>query len=217
MTGCHCCNVDHLFDARVARRDLRRFRRRGPNAVTRALLTAVCDAAPSPAPDLLDIGGGIGAIHHRLLEQGFARATQVDASAAYLAAARSEAERLGHGDRVTFRHADFRAVSAEVPGAEVVTLDRVVCCDPDFDSLLGAAGLHARRLLAFSYPRPRWPVRAVIAMANAWLRLRRQSFRVFAHSPRAMAAVLERGGLRRRWAGGTWVWAVEVFERAPGA
>jgi magnesium-protoporphyrin O-methyltransferase len=173
----------------------------------------VQDVAIPGSPTLLDVGGGIGAIHHQLLAAGFAHATHVDASTAYLAAAESEARRLNHADRVTFRHADFRASAAEIPAADVVTLDRVVCCDPDHAGMLGAAAAHARRAVAFSYPRDRASVRLVLAMVNAWLRLRRSSFRVFVHPPAAMTAVLEAAGLRRRYSGGTFVWAVELFER----
>jgi methyltransferase family protein len=213
---CHCCAIEQTFDRRTAEGDLRRFRRRGPDATTRQLVAAVRDAPLSPHPTLLDIGGGIGVIHHLLLDGGFARAAQVDASEAYLAVAASEARRLGHAERVTFQHADFRAVAVDVPPADVVTLDRVVCCDPDYAGLLGAAADHAGRFLAFAYPRARWYVRAVIAIENAWGRLRGRLFRAYVHPPTAMVAVLEKRGLRRRWSGGTWIWAVEMFERASG-
>jgi hypothetical protein len=216
MIASQCCATDQEFDPRVARRDLRRFRRRGPNRATLQLVAAVQDAPLSPQPTLLDIGGGVGAIHHLLLDSGFARAVQIDASAAYLSVAAAEAQRLGHTDRVTFQHADFQAVAADVPPAEVVTLDRVVCCNPDFTGMLGAAADHARRLVGFTYPRPRWLARVIVAIANGWRRLWGHSFRVYVHSPTAMTAVLERRGMRRRWVGGTWIWAAELFER-PGA
>ena len=48
-------------------------------------------------------------------------------------------ERRGHAGRVTFRLGDFKVVAPDLPLADVVTLDRVVCCDPDFTSLLTAA------------------------------------------------------------------------------
>jgi O-methyltransferase len=213
VTSCHCCTTDQKFDARVAERDLRRFHRRGPDPATRQLLAAVRAAPLSPLPTLLDIGGGVGAIHHTLLAQSFSRATQVDASTAYLAVAAAEAGRRGQADRVTFLHGDFRVLAPNLPPADVVTLDRVVCCDPDYAGLLGAAAAHARRLLAYTYPRPRWYTRVPIAVGNAWRRLRGQSFRVYVHPPAAMAAVLAQHRLRCRWSGGTWIWAAAVFER----
>jgi magnesium-protoporphyrin O-methyltransferase len=213
MTSCHCCAIDQEFDRRVASQDLRRFHRRGPEPATRQLLAAVQGTALPPNPTLLDIGGGIGTIHHILLARGFGRAAQVDASQAYLAVAATEAARLGHSDRVTFAHADFRAVAPTVLPADVVTLDRVVCCDPDYHGLLATAADHAQRLLAFTYPRARWYTRLSVAAMNAWRRLWGHPFRGFVHPPAAMTAVLEARGLRRRWAGGTWIWSAELFER----
>lgn len=213
MSSCHCCTTDQKFDPRLARRDLRRFRKRGPDPQTAQLLAAVQQSPLPPQPTLLDIGGGIGSIHHTLLDRGFAHATHIDASQAYLAAAASEAERLGHQSRVIFAHADFRATASTTPAADLVTLDRVVCCDPDYHGLLGAAADHARHLLAFTFPRPRWFIRLSVAVINGWQRLVGNQFRVYIHSPAAMIAVLESRGLRRRWSGGTMIWRAELFER----
>ena len=214
MTTCHCCASDQQFDRRLAHHDLRRFHRRGPDPATRQLLAAVQASSLPANPTLLDIGGGIGTIHHVLLAHGFARAAQIDASQAYLAVAVAEAARLGHSDRVTFAHADFRAVAPTVAPADVVTLDRVVCCDPDYAGLLGAAADHAQHLVAYTYPRPHWYTRVFVATVNAWRRLRGHPFRAYVHPPAAMTAVLEGRGLRRRWTGGTWIWSAELFERA---
>jgi len=214
MTSCHCDATDRQFDAGIARRDLKRWRRRGPDLVTRRLLDAVKSVPLPPEATLLDVGGGVGAIHHFLLDHGFSRATQVDASTAYLEAAEEEAVRVGHDGRVDFRFGSFPRAASDLVPADVVTMDRVVCCDPDFTGLLGSAADKARRLLAFSYPRPRRSIKFVVAAANGWRRLFGHSFRAYVHSPEAMASVLESRGLRRRWAGGTWIWAVELFERA---
>jgi magnesium-protoporphyrin O-methyltransferase len=171
MTSCHCCATDQQFDLRTAQADLRRLHKRGPDPATKLLLTAVLDSTLPPQPTLLDIGGGIGTIHHALLDHGFARATEIDGSQAYLTVAAAEAQRRGHLGRVTFAHADFRALAPTTPPADVVTLDRVVCCDPDYASLLGAAADHAQRLLAFTYPHDRWYTRLALATLNARRRL----------------------------------------------
>ena len=55
---------------------------------------------------LLDIGGGIGAVQHELLDAGVTHVTSVDASAPYLEAAREEAG-ARHDGRVTYVHGDF--------------------------------------------------------------------------------------------------------------
>jgi 2-polyprenyl-3-methyl-5-hydroxy-6-metoxy-1,4-benzoquinol methylase len=213
MTSCHCEAVDRQFDRRIAQRDLRRFLRRGPEPTTRHIQAALAVVPLPPDRTLLDVGGGIGGLHHMLLDRGFARAIHVDISEAYLATAAAEAQRRGHAGRVIFRQGDFSSIAATLPRADVVTLDRVVCCDPDFARLLAAAADRARCAVAFSYPRPRWLVRAFVATTNAARRLVGRAFRGYLHPPAAMAAVLERSGFRRSSMGGTWVWAVELFLR----
>ncbi|HEV8200883.1 MAG TPA: class I SAM-dependent methyltransferase [Candidatus Polarisedimenticolia bacterium] len=213
MTTCQCCAADQEFGTAIASRELRRFRKRGPNKPTRHLLDAVRRVTLPAQPSLLDVGGGIGAIHHVLLAGGFASATHMDASRAYLDVAQEEAERRGHKARVAFVHGDFHALAAATPPADVVTLDRVVCCDPDFATLLGAAADHARYLLALTYPHDRWYTRLFVKAINGLRRVRGTPFRAYIHPPEAISAVVERRGLRSLWSGGTVVWRVEVFER----
>jgi hypothetical protein len=40
-----------------------------------------------------------------------------------------------------------------------------------------------------------------------------KGFQAYVHPPEEMAAVLQEHGMKRRWSGGTWIWAAEVFER----
>ena len=84
--------------------------------------------------------------------------------------------------------------------ADVVVLHRVVCCYPDYERLLGAAAAHARRALVFSHPRRNLISRLVVGAENLGFRLMRREFRVFAHPPEAMLAVLRRAGLAARFA-----------------
>ena len=103
MTCAHCKGIESMFDRRQAARELRRYRRRGPNKVTLAFVEALRREGVAGAT-VLDIGAGVGSVAHGLIDAGASLATDVDASAAYLDAARSEAERRGHADRMVFHH-----------------------------------------------------------------------------------------------------------------
>src|SRR6266478_2639368 len=93
MTRCNqYCAAEKQFDSTVAERDLQRYRRGGPDAVTRLLL-AELRRWPLQGEDLLDIGSGIGVIGAELAGTGLASATLVEASPAYLDVARA---RLNH-------------------------------------------------------------------------------------------------------------------------
>src|ERR1051325_2864732 len=147
---CNCCQMENdTFGEDSARADIRSYRKRGPAKQTRLLLQAIRSLHLKNA-DLLDIGGGIGAIHHELLEDVAVKATHVDASSAYLKEAREEAARREHGERVNFVHADFTDVAGELPKADIVTLDRVICCYPNFRGLLSAAAEHSSNTLALT-------------------------------------------------------------------
>ncbi|HWP38321.1 MAG TPA: class I SAM-dependent methyltransferase [Gemmatimonadales bacterium] len=196
----------------MAEGDLRQYQRKGPNDATRILLAAVRQHAPGAAT-LLDIGSGVGVIAHELLQDGVRQATVVDMSRAYLAAARSEAERRGTAGRTRFVHGDFVAVSDGLEPADVVTAERVVCCYPDGERLLATAAARCTVALALSYPRDVWYVRAVIALENLVRRLRGKAFRTFVHPVGVVRGTLERGGLRRVFSEDTVVWRVEVYVR----
>ncbi len=81
MACCQCQGIETEFDRRLAQRELRRYRRRGPVRSTRLLLDAIKPAL-TPDSTLLDIGGGVGAIHHELLDAGAVSAVHADASPA---------------------------------------------------------------------------------------------------------------------------------------
>jgi magnesium-protoporphyrin O-methyltransferase len=213
---CNCCSItDKTFGEGDARTGLRSYLRRGPAAQTREILKGVRQAGLRDVT-LLDIGGGVGAIHHELLEDTARQATHVDASSAYLKAARAEADRRGHGSRVSFVHADFADVAQDVPQADIVTLDRVVCCYPDFRGLLSAAAGRSKSLLALSYPRESWLTRLVTRLMNIVQSVRRDPFRVFVHPVAEMDAVLNLAGLRRVSLKRLMVWEVAVYQRQGG-
>jgi magnesium-protoporphyrin O-methyltransferase len=210
---CNCCDItDHTFGEDDARSDIRNYRRRGPAGQTREILNAVRSLGLRGAT-LLDIGGGVGAIHHELLDDTASNATHVDASAAYLKEAEVESSRRGHADRVKFIHADFTDVASELPPVDIVTLDRVVCCYPDFRGLLTAAASRSRRVLAMTYPRETWYLRAGLKLMNFLQSLRRDPFRVFLHPVAEMDALLKNVGMQRVSIKRLFVWEVALYTR----
>jgi len=213
--GMDCCakGYEEMFDDAQAAKNLKSFRADGPDPTTRALLDMLRAGGVQDAT-LLDIGGGVGAIHHELLDAGAQRAIHVDASAAYIRAARDEAARRGHADRVEFLHGDFVDLAERVPPADVVTLDRVICCYPDMPALVEASAARARRLYGAVFPRDRWFLRLAFPFMNLFKQLTGSGFRVFLHAPADIDTELRRQGLERRSYAQTFVWAVAVYSRS---
>ena len=214
MTSCCCQGVDEMFGEKTAEKDLRRYRKRGPSKATRMLLEAF-QREGIAARDVLDIGGGIGAISQELLDAGAERATSVEASAAYLRAAREEAARRGHTDRISYQAGDFVALADRVEPADIVTLDRVICCYPDMEALVSRSADRALHLYGLVYPRDTWWVGCGFRVMNLVMRVARRAFRVHLHRTRAVDAVAREHGLTPRLtrrAGPVWQVAVYVRE-----
>jgi len=210
---CNCCEItDKAFSEAEARSELKKYRRKGPARQSTLILEAIRSLGLKNS-DLLDIGGGIGVIHHELLDDVARAATHVDASSAYLTQAKAEAARRGHSQRVQFVHADFTDVAPELPKADIVTLDRVVCCYPDFRRLLGAAAEHSQRALAFTYPRETWYLRIGFKLGNLLQRVRKDPFRIFLHPVSEMDSLLKREGFERLARRRLFVWEMALYQR----
>jgi len=207
-----CCAADAQFGRPVAAGDLKRYRRRGPDPSTRLLLQELRPRIREGA-SLLDVGGGVGVIGVELLARGLGAVTQVDASSAYLDTARRHFAERNWQDRVELVQGDFATVPLSRGPADLVTLDRVVCCYPDFEGILVRAAEHTRHALGFSYPRDRWYVRWVVGLGNLLRRVTGSTFRTFVHSVPAMTRVVETAGLRHVARHETMVWAVDIYER----
>jgi hypothetical protein len=202
-----------MFGDKTAKRDLKRYRKRGPSKPTRRLLEALRVEGVGDA-SVLDIGGGVGAIQHELLDAGARRAIGVDASRAYLRAAGAEAGRRGHAERVTYHEGDFVALADAIAPADIVTLDRVICCYPDMAALVGRSSERARRLYGLVHPRDVWWMRFAVRLMNAGLGLARREFRVYVHPVDAVDSVSRDQGLalRSRESVGP-VWQVAIYTR----
>ncbi|WP_457652686.1 class I SAM-dependent methyltransferase [Rhodocaloribacter sp.] len=183
MSCTQCRGIASFFDEKVAARELRKYRKRGPHKTTQMLIDAI-RAEAGEAETLLDIGGGIGAIQHALVGEGVvAQGLDVDASPAYLETARTEAERRGYAEKVRYLQGNFVDVADEVPPVDVVTLDRVICCFDDMEQLVTRSSEKAKRVYGLVFPRVTPFTRIGFRVLNAFLRFRRSAFRVFLHPP----------------------------------
>lgn len=192
-----CCVpsiYDNQFDARRAEERLREYRQKGPNGWTERLVAGL-SLGGVDGLTVLDIGAGVGAVHHALLAAGAASAVDVDASGPYLTAARTEAERRGLADRVTYLKGDAVAIAPALPQSDLVALDRVVCCYPNMATLVRVAAGRTRRRLGMVLPRDDAWIRAGVAVSNRWSGLRRDPFRVHVHRTADVLAAATAGGL----------------------
>ena len=162
---------------------------------------------------LLDIGGGLGGVQHALLDNGAVKVTHVDASSAYIRAAQEEAEIRSLADNINFQQGDFVDIAEGVPAADIVTLDRVVCCYDDMEALVNLSAGKAQERYGLVFPRDLWLFRIFLPLANFVLRLRGSSFRIFMHSTRHIEGIIMSKGLSPIIHKKKGFWQILVYNR----
>jgi hypothetical protein len=210
-----CCDprgCDRFFGRRFARRMARAYRKRGLDSTAQQMVGFLEQEGIAGAT-VLEIDGGLGEIHLELLRRGAEHAVSLELSPAYDADAARLAGEAGVQDRVERRQHDIAVDPGAIAPADIVVLHRVVCCYPDYERLLGAAAAHARRALVFSHPRRNLVSRLVVGAENLGFRLMRREFRVFAHPPEAMLAVLREQGMAARFAERGFAWEARGVTR----
>ncbi len=212
MECCQAAGIEELMSPRMAARELKSYRKKGAAKTTRLLLDGLKSEGVE-GMTLLDIGGGVGAVQHDLLGAGVKAATSVDASSAYLDAAREEAKRQGHLERISQHHGDFVELAREMDEADIVTLDRVICCYDDMERLVALSAERALKLYGVVYPPDHWLINALTWLENLYHRIRRNQFRTFAHATMAVDAVIRSAGLERIFAHETFLWHVHIYRR----
>ncbi len=210
MNCCQCQGIEKIFDESYVAKELSHYRKKGPARTTRLLIEAL-KKNELQGLTLLDIGGGVGAIQHALLAAGLGQTTGVDASAAYIHAAESEARRLGFSERSTQQHGNFVDLAESLDPADIVTLDRVICCYDDMEKLVGLSSAKARRSYGLVYPRDTWWVRLALGIQNSFFRLLGNPFRTYRHPSAKVDAIIKARGFKQSFYRQTLIWQIVIY------
>jgi magnesium-protoporphyrin O-methyltransferase len=139
----------------------------------------------------------------------------VEASRAFVEAAQDENGRRGQAGRVSFLHGDFLTIAPTIPAADLVTLDRVLCCYHELEApLLLTIGSAQAGTTGGQLPQGA----LVCPLGNRWENWRRaragNAFRTFVHPVlRRSTDCWRRAGLRPLMVSRRLVWEIVVCIR----
>ena len=212
----HCCTPKGyrwVFSERAAANEARRYRRKGLDATSQRIVDFLKKQGLE-GRTVLEVGGGIGAIQLELLKAGAARAVSVELTPSYEHVAAQLAEEAGLSQRIERKVMDFVQAGDAIEAADVVIMNRVICCYWDMPRLAGAAADHARQMLVMSFPKRTWWTVIGLGMANAMLRVTRRGFHIFIHPPREIVATSEAHGLKPVHQDPGFLWTLAALRRA---
>ena len=209
----HCC-----FDEWVDNWDRKAKKQDTIAGVTAHLLEALVDAGLT-GRTVLDVGCGIGDLALTALARGATSAEGLDLSGKAIEQARELAAARGLADRARFEVGD--GATSALPNADVVVVNRVVCCYPDADGLLERSLTAAGSVYAFTAPVSKGLVglfnRAQVRFSNLAYRVQKKKyggFRTFVHDVNRIDERVRAAGFRPvRRERRRVVWDLAVYTR----
>ncbi len=162
---------------------------------------------------LLDIGGGIGAIQWKFLENSASKTTDVDASRGYLKVAEEYSHKMNWGEKTEFIMADFNDVSDSIENHDYVTLDKVICCYPDYKKLLSNALTKSNEVLFLSFPIGGIVSKLLSKLSSIYFRFRNNPFRTYIHDPGEVHQFIESKGFQLQQKAISFPWIVRAYQR----
>lgn len=210
--GCSQCEgIESRFDRAYVEKKLEKYHKRGPKITTQLLVEAL-RAQGISGLTLLDIGGGIGDIIHGLAPDCVASAVNVEASPAYASACIEEAAERGLADKVEVLRGDFTELEESISPADIVTLDRVICCFHDMPELVARSVAKAKRFYGAVYPKDAWWVKVSVAIFyNLRFWIQRNPLRIFVHPTDKIESLIESAGFERIYHEVRGSWEIALY------
>lgn len=209
---CNCCGFDNEFNSKSAQRELASYRKNGPKTSTRLLIDYFKQQDISNH-SLLDIGGGVGAIQFELIKQGISQISNVDAAGAYQKVARQEAEKRRVDNEISYLTGDFVALSSKVNNADIVTLDKVICCYEHMPNLVHESISKAKRYYAIVIPQDKWWVKWANFIEQAFRKLTGDPFRSYIHPVEKIEKLISDAQFSKTYEGTQFHWLIQVYEK----
>ncbi len=211
-----CCRLTpdetNRFFSWFARLSRKHYQKRGLSKTQQRLMDGVKSLGYEGAR-VLDIGCGVGFLHQKLLQDGAATAVGVDLSERMLVEAESSAREAALAERVDYRQGDFVEMADNIPESDITVLDKVVCCYPNPEMLVGKSLEKTRRIYALTYPRRHLLNRLLMEVQAVFMRVIRCGFRPYVHDPDAIESWIIAQGFEKRMQHRSLIWITQVYAR----
>ena len=210
-----CCSEDLLekqFDEEKVASRVNQYNSKGINKETKILIESLKSMGIDGC-SLLDIGCGLGLIGAELLKSGIAKVNNIEASSSYLEAAKTESKKRNLTDKTSFTLGNFVDVAEQTSAADIVTLDKVICCYDEFEPLVKSSSDKALKLYGIIYPRDSWWTKAAIGIENLVRKIKGNTFRVFVYPTDKVDNLINEQGLQQVFYKAMMVWQIVIYSR----
>jgi tRNA1(Val) A37 N6-methylase TrmN6 len=208
----HCCGADLFFNKKKAIKEYRKYLKKGPVKATAKIIQQLQEQ-DIEGKSLIDIGGGIGAIQWWFLQSGGKESIDIDASTGYLKQAQEHANQNDWQDKAQFLMGDCIEVYPQVDEAHFITLDKVVCCYPNYIEILSATCDKAKENISLSYPMDGLIAQVLRYFGVLFFIITNNPYRPYVHPVKEIRNLFEQQGYYRVAHDKVFPWHVETYAR----
>jgi 2-polyprenyl-3-methyl-5-hydroxy-6-metoxy-1,4-benzoquinol methylase len=209
----HCCGADKFFNKKTAAKEYRTYLKKGPSRVTARIIKQL-ESHDVTGKTMVDVGGGIGALQWWFLQNGGTQTIDIDASTGYLNQAENHAIENDWGDKTQFLAGDCTDVYDQIENADYITLDKVVCCYPNFKEILESTCDKSSSHVSLSYPMGGVIAQAIASLGGLYFKLKNNSYRPFVHPVNEIRGVFAAKGYQRVVHSRAFPWHIETYVKS---
>jgi len=218
----NCCAPEELktkdnFFSKRARHYDKRFHKKGLDKTQQFLLEGMAAVmkhnGQNPLESVMEIGCGVGGLLLTMLDKGLNHAIGIEASEGMLEKAKENAVRMKFEEKTVFHHRDFVDVEPELPAADIMILDKVLCCDANPELLIKRSTGKTKAIYAVSFPRDNILVRLFVKAGIVITKIFPAMFTPFYHEPADIKRWTENAGFVLSYARNSFIWQVQVYTR----
>jgi 2-polyprenyl-3-methyl-5-hydroxy-6-metoxy-1,4-benzoquinol methylase len=213
-----CCTSDaalhgtNKFFSKHSNRYLKQFRKKGLAKEQKRLVEGI-ELSPVAGKSILEIGCGVGGLHLTMLKHGAASAVGIDISEGMLEGAKQLSKELGCESHTQYFLGDIAEMNGKIAGADIVVLDKVVCCYENLNKLLEISLSKANGTYALSFPASNVLVKISFYGLISLGKLLRWQFRPYWHDWGKMIDTIRENGFGPVYSESTFFWSIYVFRR----
>lgn len=190
-----------------------RYRKTGLSRSSRLLLDFIVQEGVH-GKVVADLGCGSGGFSIDLLKEGAETAFGVDLSRNMIDSATKLAIANGFANRANFQVGN--AATADIPASDIVIMDKVLCCYPDWEPLLKNAVGASRKMVGFIVPRDegmaKIPFRLGVRVVNYFSR-RRGNISFYLHPLNLVDKTIRESGFTLRHKQASRLWLVFLYSK----
>ena len=211
----NCCSSENpagkFFD-KESKKYAKKYRKKGLEKITKMMLEGI-EELGIEGKCVLEVGGGVGGAHRKLLHNGASKAYATELSQEMINLASEFTKEENLEDRVEYILGDIVEMNGEVPEVDITLHDKVVCCYEFCDALIDKTLSKTNNIYAFVMPRDRLFVKFGFRFFMMVLKLLRWDFHPFLHPVQPILDKIEAAGFKLKYENTTIIWDARVFEK----